>query len=197
VPLLSFIEQAFRVIFRLPELWLETWRRLLRHPLRAPLLLALSTRRSFNVALPGPIFFLLNIIVIYLLSSASIFKEDVNPTITRLQQILSVGDQRSLSILLSSVLLTSVATFLFVILARGLGINPPRLVRIISSALVYYLTIQMVLIGISLLLADVFLSEPKWKEGVVSNNIHWSSAVHLIPDLDYRWINANSRFPLE
>jgi hypothetical protein len=145
VTLLSSFEKAFGAIFRLPELWLETWRRLLRRPLKAPLLLALSTRRSFELALPAPIFFLINVILIYFLFSALEHYAN-NTAAEELQHFVNLGDYTSISIIVISVIFTSTATFFFIAVARCLGVRSP-LVRLLTEPLVYYLSIELVIIA--------------------------------------------------
>ena len=146
MPLVSFFEQAFTLLLRLPELWLETWRQILRHPFKAPILLALVTRRSFNVAIPSPIFYILNVVMLSFLASALFTKGQLsNVPNVDLLAYSKLEDPNAVRTVFVGVIVTSVATFCFIMLARSLRIGP-RLARVLSASLVYSLSIQLFMI---------------------------------------------------
>jgi hypothetical protein len=175
VTLVSFFEKAFSVLFRLPELWLETWWRILRRPLKAPLLLAFSTRRSFDLALSGPIFYLINIVLLFILLST--FSEgltrfaNLQSANIDVRTFFNLEDVNSIRVLVLSIVFTSAATFFFIMLARGLGIGP-KLPRLLSATLIYYLSVQ-VMITLVLLLSLYSLS-------LLKLSIDYTSALILI-----------------
>jgi hypothetical protein len=152
--LFSFLEQAFSVLFRLPELWLETWWRIIRRPFKAPLVLAFSTRRSFDCALSSPIFFLINIILFYILNSTlpeGLIRfahwQRIN---LDARKFFNLEDVNAIRLLVLVIVSTSVATFSYIMLARVLGIRS-KLARLLSTTLIYYWSVQFAIVLMLLL----------------------------------------------
>jgi hypothetical protein len=67
-----------------------------------------------------------------------------------MKKFFNLEDIYSVRILVLAVVFTSVATFFFAMLARGMGISP-KLARLLSTTLIYYLSVQLMIALVTLL----------------------------------------------